>query len=196
MPTIYGFSLSGNCYKPKLLLELLGRPYRWVEVDSTRGETRTAEFLARNPNGRVPLFEADDGRLLAESNAMLCYLAEGTRYFPAEAWERALVLQWLFFEQYSHEPYVAVARFIRGWRPERSEELAKLVERGHQALAVMEQRLSGQRYLVGDSLTIADVALFGYTHVAPEGGIELDAYPGIRAWLERVRAEPGFVPMR
>jgi len=198
MPTIYGFTPSGNCYKPRLLLELLGRPCRWIEIDSSRGETRTPDFLAKNPNGRVPLFEADDGRLLAESNAMLCHLSEGTRFLPSDAWDRALVMQWLFFEQYSHEPYVAVARYIRGWLPAdspRRAELPRLVERGHQALAVMEQHLAARHYFVGDSLTIADIALFAYTHTAPDGGIELERYRAILAWLDRVRSEPGYVPM-
>ena len=117
MITVHGFSSSGNCHKVKLLLEQLGRDYRWIETDSSRGETRTAEFLAKNPNGRVPLLELEDGRRMAESNAILCWLAEGTSYFTGDAWERAQALSWMFFEQYSHEPYVAVARFIRGWTP-------------------------------------------------------------------------------
>ena len=198
MPTLYGFTPSGNCFKPRLLMTLLGLPFRWVETDSSKGATRTPQFLAMNPNGRVPLLEFEDGRRLAESNAMLCYLAEGTPYYPADPWQRALVLQWMFFEQYSHEPYVAVARFITGWLPPdspRRAELPKLVARGHQALAVMEQHLARHHWLVGDAFSIADIALFAYTHTAPEGGIELDSYPGIGAWLERVRAVPGFVPL-
>ena len=117
MITVYGMSMSGNCYKLRLLLEQLGRDYRWIEVDSARGETRTPAFLARNPNGRVPLIELEDGRVLVESNAILCWLAEGTGFVPADAWQRAQALSWMFFEQYSHEPYIAVARFIRGWTP-------------------------------------------------------------------------------
>jgi glutathione S-transferase len=193
---LYDSAISGNSYKVRLCAAQLGVPLEVVPVDILRGESRTPEFLRLNPNGRTPLVE-DDGFVLAESNAMLCYLADGTKYFPADPWQRALVLQWMFFEQYSHEPCVAVARFICGWLPSdtpRRAELPKLVERGHQALAVMEQHLARHDWLVGDAFSIADIALFAYTHTAPEGGIELDRYPGILAWLERVRAVPGFVP--
>src|SRR5688572_674885 len=194
--TAYGMKASGNCYKLQLLLEQLDRPYRWVEVNSAAGETRTPEFLARNPNGKVPLLELADGRRLAESNAILCYLAEGSRYLPADAWQRAQALQWLFFEQYSHEPYVAVARFTAGWLPAdhpRQAELPRLRERGHQALAVMEQHLSTREFFVDAGYGVADIALYAYTHVAPAGGIELERYPALRAWLARVEAQPGFV---
>ena len=195
--TVYGMKASGNCYKLQLLLEQLQRPYRWVEIDSVNGQTRTPEFLAKNPNGKIPLLELPDGRRLAESNAILCFLAEGSAYLPADAWLRAQVLQWLFFEQYSHEPYVAVARFVARWLPAdhpRRAELPKLRERAHQALAVMEQTLARQDFLVASGYSIADIALYAYTHEAPVGGIALDAYPGIRAWLARVEAQPGFVP--
>ena len=195
--TVYGMKASGNCYKLLLLLEQLQRPYRWVEVDSVNGQTRTPEFLAKNPNGKVPLLELADGRRLPESNAILCYLAEGSRLLPADAWQRAQVLQWLFFEQYSHEPYVAVARFVARWLPAdhpRQAELPKLRERGHQALAVMEQQLAKQDYLAGDAYTVADIALYAYTHEAPVGGISLESYPVIRAWLARIESQPGFVP--
>ncbi len=187
---------SGNCYKVELLLEQLGRPYRWVEVDSAAGQTRTAQFLAMNPNGKVPLLEVDPDHRLAESNAILCYLAEGSPLLPQDAWQRAQVLQWLFFEQYSHEPYVAVARFICRWLPAdhpRRAELPRLRERGAQALAVMEQQLARQPFLAGSGYSIADIALFAYTHAAADGGFDLSAYPQIDAWLERVRAQPGFV---
>jgi glutathione S-transferase len=195
--TVYGMQASGNCYKLQLLLEQLGRPYRWVEINSAAGETRTAEFLARNPNGKVPLLELPDGRRLAESNAILCYLAEGSRFLPADSWQRAQALQWLFFEQYSHEPYVAVARFISGWLPAdhpRRAELPRLRERGHQALAVMEQHLREHEFFVDAGYGVADIALYAYTHVAPDGGIELDGYPALNAWMARVEAQPGFVP--
>ena len=195
--TVYGMKASGNCYKLQLLLEQLQRPYRWVEIDSVNGQTRTPEFLAKNPNGKIPLLELPDGRRLAESNAILCFLAEGSAYLPADAWLRAQVLQWLFFEQYSHEPFVAVARFVARWLPAdhpRRAELPKLRERAHQALAVMEQTLARQDFLVASGYSIADIALYAYTHEAPVGGIALDAYPGIRAWLARVEAQPGFVP--
>lgn len=198
MITVYGMSMSGNCYKLRLLLEQLGRDYRWIEVDSARGETRTPAFLARNPHGRVPLIELEDGRVLVESNAILCWLAEGTGFVPADAWQRAQALSWMFFEQYSHEPYIAVARFIRGWTPAdspRRADLPRLRERGHQALAVMERHLQSADWFAGAAYGIADIALFAYTHCAGDGGFDLSAYPRIGAWLERVRATPGFVPM-
>jgi glutathione S-transferase len=198
MTTLYGFSPSGNCHKVRLLLAQLGRPYRWVETDSSRGATRTPEFLALNPNGKVPLLVLDDGRTLAESNAMLCWLADGTDFVPADAWQRAQALSWMFFEQYSHEPCVAVARFIRGWTPAdspRRAELPKLRERGHQALAVMERHLLGAPWFTGPRYGIADIALFAYTDVAGEGGFDLAPYPALRDWLARVRATPGFVAM-
>ena len=198
LPTVYGMSASGNCYKVRLVLEQLGVAHRWVEVDSARGETRTPAFLARNPNGKVPLLELADGRRLAESNAILCFLAGGSTLLPDDAWQRAQVLQWLFFEQYSHEPYVAVARFIAGWLPAdhpRQAELPRLRERGHAALALMESTLAQQPYLVASGYSVADIALFAYTHDAPRGGIALDAYPSLRAWLARVAATPGFVPL-
>jgi glutathione S-transferase len=195
--TVYGMKASGNCYKVQLLLEQLGCPYAWVEVDSVNGATRTPGFLAKNPNGKVPLLELADGRLLPESDAILCYLADGSAYLPSDAWQRAQVLQWLFFEQYSHEPYVAVARFIARWLPAdhpRQAELPKLRERGHQALAVMEQALAKQDFLAPSGYSVADIALYAYTHEAEVGGISLDGYPGIRAWLARVEAQPRFVP--
>ena len=198
MITVHGFSSSGNCHKLRLLLEQLGRDYRWIETDSSRGETRTPAFLAKNPNGRVPLIELDDGRRMAESNAILCWLAEGTPYFAGDAWQRAQALSWMFFEQYSHEPYIAVARFIRGWTPAgspRRADLPMLRERGHQALAVMERHLLSAPWFTGADYGIADIALFAYTDVAGEGGFDLAPYPAIRDWLARVRATPGFVPM-
>ena len=198
MMTVYGFSPSGNCHKVKLLLGQLGREYTWVETDSARGETRTPGYLAKNPNGKVPLLELDDGRILVESNAILCWLADGTRFLPADPWAKAQALSWMFFEQYSHEPYIAVARFICGWTPAdspRRAELPKLRERGHAALAVMEKHLSAHDWFSGGDYGIADIALYAYTCVAPHGGIALDAYPALNAWLARVEATPGFVPM-
>ena len=198
MMTVYGFSPSGNCHKVKLLLGQLGREYAWVETDSARGETRTPGYLAKNPNGKVPLLELDDGRVLVESNAILCWLADGTRFLPADPWAKAQALSWMFFEQYSHEPYIAVARFICGWTPAdspRRAELPKLRERGHAALAVMEKHLSAHDWFSGGDYGIADIALYAYTCVAPHGGIALDAYSALNAWLARVEATPGFVPM-
>jgi glutathione S-transferase len=195
--TVHGMKASGNCYKIELLLAQLGRAHRWIEVDSTAGQTRTPEFLALNPNGRVPLLILEDGRRLPESNAILWYLADGSPYLPVDAWLRAQTLQWLFFEQYSHEPYVAVARFIARWLPPdhaRQAELPKLRERGHQALAVMDQHLQGREFFVDGGYGIADIALYAYTHESHVGGIGRGGYPNVRAWLERVEAQPGFVP--
>jgi glutathione S-transferase len=198
MITVHGFSPSGNCQKVRLLLEQLGREYRWVEVDIVAGGTRTPEYLASNPNGKVPMLVADDGRVLVESNAMLFWLAEGTPYLPNDSWQRAQALSWMFFEQYSHEPYVAVARFICGWTPidsPRREDLPRLRERGHQALAVMERHLASMPWFTGSDYGIADIALFAYTDVASDGGFDLAPYPAVRDWLARVRTTPGFVAM-
>ncbi|QDH71796.1 glutathione S-transferase family protein [Lysobacter alkalisoli] len=196
--TVHGFSPSGNCHKVRLLLEQLGREYRWVEVRSDDGSTRTPGFIAKNPNGKVPMIELDDGRVLVESNAILHWLAEGTGYLPDDPWQRAQALSWMFFEQYSHEPYIAVARFICGWTPldsPRRAELPVLRERGRMALAVMERHLQSHDWFTGARYGIADVALFAYTDVAGHGGIGLDQFPCVQAWLERVRSTPGFVPM-
>ena len=196
---IYGDIRSGNCYKLKLLLELLGRPYQWEALDVLSGITQSPNFLALNPNGKIPLLRLDDGRVLAESNAILHFLAEGSDFLPTERWDHAQVLQWLFFEQYSHEPYIAVARFIRSFLglPEaRRAEYESRQAGGHKALAVMDQHLAKQDWLVGDGCSIADIALYAYTHVAHEGGFELAGYPSVRAWLDRIAALPGYVPMR
>ncbi len=196
MVTVHGMKASGNCYKVQLLLEHLGQPFRWVEINSIAGQTRTAEFLVRNPNGKIPLLELEDGRLLPESNAILCYLAEGSPYLPADRWLRAQTLQWMFFEQYSHEPYIAVARFISKWLPAdhpRRADLPQLRERGYQALDVMEKHLAARDFFVDAGYSIADIALYAYTHEASIGGFDMDRYPGIRAWLDRVQSQPGFV---
>ena len=198
MIAVYGFSPSGNCHKLRLLLEQVGKEYRWVETDSARGETRTPEYLAKNPNGKVPMIELEDGRVLVESNAILHWLAEGTDFLPDDRWQKAQALSWMFFEQYSHEPYIAVARFISGWTPAdspRRADLPRLRERGHQALAVMERHLSSHAWFTGERYGIADIALFAYTCVAYHGGIALGAYPAIRDWLARVALTPGFVPL-
>lgn len=196
--TVHGMSSSGNCYKVRLLLEQLGSRYRWVETDSAHGATRTPAFLALNPNGKVPIIVRDDGRVLAESNAILCWLAEGTPFLPVDAWQRAQALSWMFFEQYSHEPYIAVARFIALWEPAgspRHAELPRLRERGAQALDVMEQHLRGHAWFTGAEYGVADIALFAYSHCAGDAGLELSRWPAVAAWLERVRATSGFVPM-
>ncbi|HSE11984.1 MAG TPA: glutathione S-transferase family protein [Rudaea sp.] len=196
--TVYGYSPSGNCHKLRMLLGHLQRAHRWIETDSAHGATRTPEYLAKNPNGRVPIIELDDGRVMAESNAILYWLADGTRYFSGDSWQRAQTLAWMFFEQYSHEPFIAVARFICGWTPldsPRRADLAKLRERGYDALGVMEKHLASSAWFSGADYGIADIALFAYTHCAADGGFVLAAYPRVRAWLDRVRAEPGFVAM-
>lgn len=197
--TLYSMQTSGNCYKPRLLLHQLGIPFRVVDVNPGRGETRTPEYLALNPNGRVPLLVLPDGRKLSESNAMLLYLAEGTKYLPADRYERALVNQWLFFEQYDHEPQIAVARsWLGGYYPERrgkatGEQIAGWQDKGNRALAVMEGRLAGNDWLAGSAYSVADIALYAYTHMANEGGFDLARYPGISAWIARVAGEPGYV---
>ena len=186
---------SGNAYKVRLMLTQLSIPFERIEYDVDKAETRTPEFLAKNPNGRIPLLELSPGRFLAESNAILCYLAEDTHFMPADRMQRAQVMQWLFFEQYSHEPNLAVARFLLSIsdRPVPQEYVAGLRKAGYKALAGMEQWLRGRRYLVAERYTIADIALYAYAHVAEEGGFELKPYPAIRAWLERVAAQPGHV---
>ena len=196
---VYGMADSGNCYKPRLLLAKLGRSFRHVEVSSRDGGTRSPEYLARNPNGMVPLLEFDDGRMLAESNAMLIHLAEGTPFLPGDAYERALVYQWLFFEQYSHEPYIAVRRalvlFAERAHLATPERLATTLERGNKALTVMERQLERTDFLAGGELSIADICLYAYTHVANEAGFDLSAFPAVSAWLDRVGSHPGHVTM-
>ncbi|MCH7529276.1 MAG: glutathione S-transferase family protein [Candidatus Marinimicrobia bacterium] len=198
MYKVYGMRTSGNCYKVKLLLEQLGESYEWEEIPSTRIQPRTKGFFAINPNGKVPVLRLADGRHLPESNAILCYLAEGTPYLPQDRFDRAQVLQWLFFEQNNHEPSVAEARFIKRYYQDSDSrwlELPTLHERGYRALGVMEQALARQPYLAGDAFTIADISLFAYTHVAHEGGYDLTPYPAINSWLDRVKGQPGFTPL-
>lgn len=194
MYKVFGMSSSGNSYKVKLMLTQLQQPFQWIETDTLKGETRTPEFLARNPNGKVPLLEVSPGQYLPESNAILCYLAEGSEYLPAERWPRAQVMQWLFYEQYSHEPYIATARAIRHYRKNDDDpSLPEKMERGYVALGVMEQHLSRQPFFAAGRYTIADVALYAYTHLAHEGGFDLAAFPALRAWLERVRTQPRYI---
>ena len=198
MLKVYGDYNSGNCYKIKLMLHLLGLEYEWLPVDILKGETETPEFLAKNPNGKVPVVELEDGTCLWESNAILNYLADGSEFLPSEARLRTQVLQWQFFEQYSHEPYIAVARFIQfylGLPEERLEEYRKLQKRGYRALTVMEQQLARTPYLVGEHYSIADVTLYAYTHVAHQGGFDLSGYPAIQAWLARVASHPRHVAL-
>ena len=198
MLRLHDNSFSGNGYKVRLLLAQLGLPFERIDYDIDRGATRTPEFLKLNPNGRIPVLELEDGRVLAESNAILAYLAEGTPYLPQERFERALVLQWMFFEQYSHEPNVATLRY---WithellDDERRAMVAGKQRWGYAALDVMEQHLARRRYFVGERYSIADIALYAYTHVAHEGGFDLARYAAIRRWLERVAAEPRHIPI-
>jgi len=191
---------SGNGYKVRLLFAQLGVPFERIEYDIDRGETRTPEFLEGvNPNGRVPVLETEDGELLPESNAILCFLAEGTPLLPDDRLGRAGALQWMFFEQYSHEPNVATPRFWITHGVEITEERRLALETkrrlGYDALGVMEGHLKDREFFVGDGYTIADIALYAYTHVAGEGGFDLSGFPAVRGWLERVAARPDHVPM-
>lgn len=193
---VHGVSPSGNCHKVRLALEQLGLPYVWHEVDMMNGATRTEAFRKINPNGKVPVLIIDEHTILSESNAILCYLADGTPLLPDDRLERAQVLQWMFFEQYSHEPYIAVARFILQFL--RQPDDARLPDRiagSYRALDVMEQHLATRRFFVGERYTVADIALYAYTHVANEANVDLSRYPAIRAWLDRVRAQPRYVAM-
>jgi glutathione S-transferase len=199
MITLYSMQSSGNSYKVRLLLARLGIVYRQIEVDILKGETRTPAFLAKNPDGHVPLLELEDGRRLAESNAILAYLAEGTDYLPSDPFERAQVLRWMFFEQHSHEPAIAAARFwlslVKGGRDLRTHDIDVWMERGYEALALMERHLSSHDYFVGERTSVADIALFAHTHVAPEGDFDLGGFPALADWLQRIAAEPGHVGM-
>ncbi|HST90906.1 MAG TPA: glutathione S-transferase family protein [Brevundimonas sp.] len=193
MLTVFGDIRSGNCLKVKWLLDHLKRDYRWVETDVMSGATRSTEFLAMNPAGQVPTVVLDDGRTLAQSNAIIGWLGEGTPFIPADPWLRARMYEWLFWEQYSHEPYVAVARFQRAFLGKTAEEIEpRLMERGHAALAKMEAALAASDWLLGDGPTLADLALVAYSRVAPEGGFELEPYPAVRRWIGRVEAAFGI----
>jgi glutathione S-transferase len=196
MYQLYDYLPSGNGYKVRLLLTQLGIPFERVELDILAGETRTADFLARNPNGRIPTLEVEPGVYLAESNAICCYLAEGTPLLPADRLQRAQVLQWMFFEQYSHEPNIATVRFWLSHdqlTPERAAMLDGKRAAGDAALAVMERHLTQQPFFVGGRYTIADIALYAYTHVAGEGGYDLGRFAAVTAWLQRVRDQPHYI---
>jgi glutathione S-transferase len=195
---LYNSPVSGNCYKVRLLLAHLGIPYERRTMDVVDRSNREEELGGLNPALRVPTLVLDDGRALAESGAILWYFGEGTEFVPTDRYERAQVLQWMFFEQYDHEPAIAVVRFWVAYSA-RSEAFAdRLEERmaaGYRALGAMERHLEGRTFLVGGAPSIADIALYAYTHVAHEGGFELGAYPAVAAWLERVAALPGHVPI-
>ena len=198
MLRLYDFLSSGNGYKVRLLLHKLDLPFERIELDITRGETRTPAFLAKNPNGRIPTLELPDGTFLAESNAILFYLADGTPLLPTDRLQRAQALQWMFFEQYSHEPNIATSRY---WlhhvelTPERRAALVEKKRAGDAALGVMETHLASRTFFVGERYTIADIALYAYTHVADEGGFDLGPFPAVRAWLARVASQPRHVPI-
>lgn len=190
---IFGDSKSGNCLKVKWTAERLRLPYEWIELDILQGESRTAQFLALNPAGQVPAVILDDGRGLAQSNAIMLHLAEGSVLIPADPYQKAKMFEWLFWEQYSHEPYVAVARFQVAYMGKPVSGLdGKLVERGHAALARLETALQSAPFLVGERLTLADIALVAYTRVAHEGGFDLARYPAVQAWVGRVETALGI----
>jgi glutathione S-transferase len=197
MLKVYDFTGSGNGYKVWLLMSQLGVPFERIERDILKGETRTPAFLAKNPNGRIPTLELEDGTFLVESGAILWYLAEGTAFAPSDRLARAQTLQWMFFEQYSHEPYIAVARFWKHFfdklTPQQEANLPDIMKKGYAALDVMEKHLATRQYFVDERYGLADIALYAYTHVAHEGEFDLSRYPGINAWMKRVAAQPKHV---
>lgn len=196
MYRLFDSAISGNAYKVRLQLHKLGLPVERIEMDVDDGSTRQADFLARNPVGQVPVLQFPDGSYLAQSNAILVYLAEGTRFWPADRLARARALQWMFFEQYNHEPTIAV---VRHWvahlgKTEASEpQLPAKIAGGYRALGIMEAHLAGRGFFVGDTMSVADIALYAYTHVADEGGFDLGRFPAIGAWLRRVAGDPGHL---
>jgi glutathione S-transferase len=199
MYKLYDFRPSGNGYKIRLMLAQLNIPYEYIEKDILKRETRTPEFLAINPNGRIPVLELEPGLYLSESNAVLIYLSEDTAFLPIDKLERAYVMQWLFFEQYSHEPYIATSRFLLHYKeptPENQAIIQQKRDPGYAALGVLETQLANHPFLVSDRYTIADIALYAYTHVADEGGFDLSQFPAILAWLERVKSQPNHVLIR
>lgn len=197
MYKLYDYLPSGNGYKLRLLLTQLQIPFELLQLDIVRGETRTPEFLSKNPNGRIPLLEIAPNQFLSESNAILFYLSEGTRFFSSDRLQRAQVMQWMFFEQYSHEPNIATSRFWLTHLVELDDyKKASLIvkqQQGYEALKVMEHHLSNHQFFVGDSYTIADIALFAYTHVAPEGNFSLTDFPAIRRWIKTIESQPRYI---
>lgn len=199
MLRLYDFLPSGNGYKVRLLLSQLDIAFERIELNILKGETRTPEFLTKNPNGRIPVLETQPGQFLAESNAILFYLSQGTQFLPDDHFLRSQVLQWLFFEQYSHEPYIATSRFwisILGKSEEYRDALEQKRPLGYAALTVMENYLKSRTFFVGERYTIADIALFAYTHVAFEGGFNLTNFSAINNWLERVKSQPLHISIR
>lgn len=199
MYRLYDFLPSGNGYKIRLLLTQLKIPFERIEIDILKQESRTPEFLAKNPNGRVPVLELQSGQFLAESNAILFYLSQGTPYFSEDRLEAAQIMQWLFFEQYSHEPYIATSRFwvtCLGKPDEYHEQLNQKREPGYAALKVMENHLSKRDFFVGERYTVADIGLFAYTHVAHEGGFDIASFPALQAWINRVQSQPEHISIK
>jgi glutathione S-transferase len=195
---IYGDSKSGNCYKLKLLCALLAIEHDWITIDILQGETRSEHFLALNPNGQIPVCITDEGAVLTQSNAILFYLAQGSRYWPDDLLVQTRILGWQFFEQYSHEPGIAVARFIRlyqGMPENRRDEYQNCLKTGYRALDVMQTRLKNRDFLASDDCSLADISLYAYTHVAHEGGFDLSNYPAIRSWIERIQGLQGYLGM-
>ncbi len=199
MLKVYGHLSSGNCYKVYLALHQLHIPFEWVNVDAVKKETRHPEFLAKNPQGKVPLLEISPGKYLSESNAMLLYLAEGTALCPTDHYQHAQVLQWLFYEQYSHEPYIATSRFVMRFLSnpeERAADMQRWRKPGNEALQIMNNHLKDHTFFVADKYSIADIALYAYTHVANEGGFDLSDYPAIQSWIKRIEQQPDFTAMQ
>lgn len=195
---IYGDVQSGNCYKVKLLLSLLNIKHEWLHINILNAETQTSDFLFMNPNGKIPVLILNDGKILTESNAILGYLAEDTQFIPSDRYKKAKMYEWLFFEQYSHEPTIAVARFIKkylGLPQGRLEEYKNLLPKGNKALSIMENSLSKSKFLIGDNITLADISLYAYTHVAHEGGFDLSLYPNIQAWCARIKCLSNYINM-
>lgn len=198
MLTVYGDIKSGNCYKVKLVLAILGIEHHWHEMDILQGDTQNDWYLAKHPFGKIPLIETQDGKVLSESNAIIGYLAEGSGLIPLDNFAKAQMYQWMFFEQYSHEPYIAVARFIQfylGMPDDRLDEYKAIHKKGYKALDLMEHTLKLSSFLVGEQFTLADIALYAYTHVAHQGGFDLSHYPAIKQWLNNVEQQSGFVGM-
>jgi len=199
MLTLYSMQRSGNCYKVRLALAQLRIPYRLVEIDILKGETRTPEFLAKNPSGHVPLLEAAPGRYLPESGAILWYLAVGSSLAPEDRIDRAEALQWMFFEQHSLEPYIGAAHFwlvlVKGGRELQMHAVEEWMEHGYQALQVMEKHLERHRFFAADRYTVADISIYAYAHLANECDFDLTGFPAIRAWLKRIAEQPGHISM-
>ncbi len=198
MLKLYEYPPSGNCYKIRLLLTQLDMTFERISVDIVKGETRTPEFLQKNPNGKIPLVELEPGKYLSESNAIIYYFSQNTPFFPTNLFEQAQVMQWMFFEQYSHEPNIATSRYwisVLEKAEEYQEALQQKQKLGNMALSVMEKHLKQHQFFVGNNYTIADICLFAYTHVADEGGFDLTQFPAIENWIQRVKQQPKYVPI-